>query len=78
MDTINNLECKLSRLVLRLHLPTPLEPIEDILHQYTNTLCTAEKNMSFVNTLLQDITILNGNDSSQLEDWLVDIKTASD
>ena len=34
--------------------------------------------MSFVNTLLQDITIFNGNDYSQLEDWLIDIKTASD
>ena len=26
----------------------------------------------FVNSLLQVITILNGNDSSQLEDWLID------
>ena len=34
--------------------------------------------MSFVNSLLQDITILNGNDSLQLEDWLTDNKTASD
>ena len=34
--------------------------------------------MSFVNTLLQDITIFYGNDSSQLEDWFIDIKTASD
>ena len=33
--------------------------------------------MSFVNTLLQDITVFNGNDSSQVEDWLIDIKTAS-
>ena len=34
--------------------------------------------MSFVKALLQDITIFNGNDSSQLEDWLIDIETASD
>ena len=34
--------------------------------------------MSFVNSLLQDIAILNGNDSSQLEDWLIDIETISD
>ena len=34
--------------------------------------------MSFVNCLLQDITIVNGNDSSQLEDWLTDTETASD
>ena len=28
--------------------------------------------------MLQDIPILNGNDSSQLEDWLTDIETASE
>ena len=56
----------------------PSEPIEEVLHQYTNTLCNAQKKTSFVNSLPQDITILNGNDSSQLEDWLTDIKTASD
>ena len=30
-----------------------------------------------MNTLLHDIAIFNGNDSSQLEDWFIDIKTAS-
>ena len=34
--------------------------------------------MSLENSLLQDIPILNGNDSSQLEDWLIDIETASE
>ena len=34
--------------------------------------------MSQENSLLQDIPILNGNDSSQLEDWLTDIETASE
>ena len=28
--------------------------------------------------MLQDIPTLNGNDSSQLEDWLTDIETASE
>ena len=78
MDNINHLECKLNRLALTLHLSMPLEPIEEVLQQYTNTLCTAQKKMSFVNTLLQDIMIFNGNDSSQLGDWLIDIETASD
>ena len=32
--------------------------------------------MSLENSLLQDITVLNRNDSSQLEDWLTDIETA--
>ena len=78
MDTISHLECKLNQLAHTLCPPTPLEPIEEVLHQYTNTLCNAQKKTSFVNSLLQDITILNGNNSSQLEDWLTDIKTTSE
>ena len=38
--------------------------------------CT--KKMSFVNTLLQDITMFNSNNFSQLKDWLIHIETASD
>ena len=34
--------------------------------------------MSFVNSLLQDITVLNRNDASKLEDWLTDIEATSD
>ena len=38
----------------------------------------AQKKTSLENSLLQDIPMLNGNDSSQLEDWLTDIETASE
>ena len=31
-----------------------------------------------MNTLPQDITIFNSNNSSQLEDWLIVIETAAD
>ena len=37
--------------------------------------CTKE--ISLESSLLQDIPILNGQDSSQLEDWLTDIETAT-
>ena len=57
---------------------TPPEPLNDILRQYTDTLCSAQKQTNFTNTLIQDISIFNGNDSAQLEDWLVDIETATD
>ena len=77
MDAINHLEHKLNRLALTLSPSAPLEPIEEVLQQYRNTLCTAQKKMSFVNTLLQDIIVFNGNNSSQLEDSFVDIETAS-
>ena len=39
--------------------------------------CSEEKT-SLESSLLQDIPILNGNDSSQLEDWLTDIETTSE
>ena len=56
----------------------PTEPIGEVLNKYTNTLCTAQKKTSLESSLLQDIPILNGNESSQLEDWLIDIETTSE
>ena len=76
MDAINHLEQKLNQLAITLCPPT--EPIGKVLNKYTNTLCNAQKKTSLENRLLQDIPILNGNDSSQLEDWLTDIETASE
>ena len=78
MDAISHLECKLNRLALTFHMSALPGPLDEVLQQCTDTLCTAQKKISFMNTLLQDITIFNGNDSSQLEDWFIDIKTASD
>ena len=56
----------------------PLEPIEEVLDKYTDTGCNAQKKTSLESSMLQDIPTLNGQDSSQLEDWLTDIKTASE
>ena len=49
-----------------------------MLGKYTETLCTAQKKTSLESSLLQDIPTLNGQDSSQLEDWLIDIEMASE
>ena len=49
-----------------------------MLDKYTKTLCTAQQKTSLESSLLQDIPTLNGQDSSQLEDWLIDIKMASE
>ena len=38
MDAISHLEHKLNQLALTLCPPTPSEPIEEVLHQYTNTM----------------------------------------
>ena len=77
MDAISHLECKLNQLAITLCTPTPVEPIGEVLNKYTTTLCNAQKKTSLESSLLQDITVLNGNDSSQLEDWLMDIETTS-
>ena len=75
-EAIHDLEQRLNRLTLTLcQLDTP---IENVLDRYTETLCTAQKKTFLESTLLQDIPILNGQDSSQLEDWLTDIETASE
>ena len=70
------MEQKLNQLKLTLHPPS--EPIEEVLDKYTDALCKAQKKTSLESSLLQDIPILNGQDSSQLEDWLTDIETASE
>ena len=75
-ETIHDLEQRLNELTLTLHhLDTP---IENVLDRYTETLYTAQKKTSLASSLLQDIPILSGQDSSQLEDWLMDVETASE
>ena len=78
IEAISPLKHELNRLTLILHPSAPPEPLDEVLQQYTETLCTAQKKTSFVNTSLQDITIFYGNDSLQLEDWLIDIETTVD
>ena len=75
-DAITQLEQKLNQLANTLCPST--EPIGEVLNKYTDTLCNAKKKTSLESSLLQDIPMLNGNDSSQLEDWLTDIETASE
>ena len=75
-EAIHDLEQRLNDLTLVLHCQNT--PIENVLDRYTETLCTAQKKTSLESSLLQDIPILNGQDSSQLEDCLTDIETASE
>ena len=77
-EALHHIECKLQRLSIALHPPAPLEPLDDMLKQYMDTLCSAQKQTNFTNTIMQDISIFKGNDSTQLEDWLVDIEIAAD
>ena len=74
-EAIHDLEQRLNKLTLTLHRSDI--PIKNVLDRYTETSCTAQKKTSLESSLLQDIPMLNGQDSSQLEDWLTDIETAS-
>ena len=76
-EPINNLEHELHRLSLAFHSSAPPKPLDEVLQQYTETSCTAQKQTTFTNTLIQDIPTFSGSDSTQLEDWLIDIETAS-
>ena len=75
-EAIHDLEQRLNRLTLTLRCSDI--PIENVLDRYTKTLCTAQKKTSLESSLLQDIPLLHGQDSSQLEDWITDIETASE
>ena len=41
------------------------------------TSCSAQKQTTCGNTLIQDIPTFNGSDSTQLDDWLLDIETTA-
>ena len=76
-EAITHLECEVHRLPIAPCPSAPPEPLDEVLQQYTETLCMAQKKNTFMNTLLQDLTIFNGSNSSQLKDWLIDIETAA-
>ena len=76
-EAINCLEHELHRLSLALCPSALPEPLHEVLQQCTEILYTAQKKSTFMNTLLQDITIFNGSNSSHLEDWLIDVETAA-
>ena len=75
-EAIQQLEQRLNQSTLTL-CPSS-DPIEQVLGKYSKTLCSIQKKTSLGSSLLQDIPTLNGKDSSQLEDWLTYIETASE
>ena len=38
--------------------PTSTEPFREVIHQYTDTLCTTQKQTNLTNSLIQDSTVL--------------------
>ena len=77
-ESLHHIEQELQWLSILLNPPTHTEPLGEVLKHYTKTLCLAQKQTNFANSLLQDISIFTGHDTTPLEDWLIDIKTAAD
>ena len=80
-ETLDHLECELKNLLIALHQPPPPVPAEnlrEVVWQYTDTLCTTQKQSNLTNSLLQDIPVFNEHNSTKLEDWLMDIERAAD
>ena len=75
---MNHIEQELQRLSISLNPPAPTEPLGEVIRHYINTLCSAQKQTNLTNSLLQDISVFNGYDTTQLEDWLLGIETAAD
>ena len=76
-----HIEHELQNLSIALHQPpppTPAEPFGEVVWQYTDTLCTMQKESILTNSLLHDIAVFNKPDSTKLEDWLTDIEMAAD
>ena len=69
MEAINHLEHELLRLSLAFQLSAPSEPPDEVLQQYMETLCSAPKQTTFANTLIQDIPTFNGSDSTKRIHW---------
>ena len=80
-ETLDHIEHELQNLSIALHPPPPpipTKPFGEVMWQYTNTLCTTQKQTNLTNSLLQDIAVFNAHDSTKLEEWLTDIGTAAD
>ena len=60
--------------------PTPQpseEPVHKTMQACTDTLHATQGESNLTITILQDIPILDRQDSSKLEDWFMDIETAT-
>ena len=78
MESLHHIEQELQCLSISLKLPIHTESLGEVLKHYANILCSVQKQMNFTNSLLQDISIFTGHDTTLLEDWLIDIETAAD
>ena len=80
-ETLDCIQCELQNLSIAIHQPqppAPVEPLREVIHQYTDTLCSIQKQSNLTNSLMQDIPVFNEHGSTKLEDWFIDIEMAAD
>ena len=67
-EALNHRERKLQRLSISLNPPAPTEPLGEVIRHYRNTVSSAQTQTNLTNSLLQDIVVFNGHDTTQLKD----------
>ena len=73
-ETLDCMQCiKLSIAIHQPQPPAPAEPFGEVLCQYTDTLCSKQKQTNLTNSLMQDMPVFYEHDSTKLKDWLIDI-----
>ena len=66
-ETLDCIGHELQNLLIALHQPpppTPTEPFREVIWQYTDTLCTTQKQSNLMNSVLQDIAVFNEHDAT--------------
>ena len=56
VETLDCIQCELQNLLIAIHqpqAPAPAEPLGEVIWQYTDTLCTTQKQSNLTNSLLQ-------------------------
>ena len=80
-ETLDHIQCEIQNLLIAIHQPhppVPSEPLTEVVQQYTDTLCTMQKQSNLTNSLLQDIPVFIEHNSTKLKQCLTDIDTAAD
>ena len=77
-EELSQLTSKLQHLtmVLQQALQSSEEPVHKAMQAYTDTLHATQRESNLTTNMLQDIPAFDGQDSSKLEYWFMDIETA--
>ena len=82
MAELMHLTEKLQHLTMMLHPHSSPQPKEEPVHKtmqaYTDTLCATLRESNLTTTMLHDTPTFNGQESSKLEGWFMDIETTTD